>query len=420
MTAEVAVLNKHGIAMAADSAITSGRDGVQKVYHTANKLFSLSKEQPVGIMVYGAASFMEVPWEVIIKSYREKLGSKTFPYLKDYVDDFFQFLYEDGRFITKEVEEIVVYRMFSDNLKLLVKEVEEKMARIENMQDGVSADKVTVWLNECIDRTLASYESQEGDLIQAEEKDFRERFGSVVLEIKDELINYEVPDEVIEKLHKLAFQVTIKDYFSVGSTGFVLGGYGKADIFPKLLNYRLEGFVFGQLKKKILKDRRISYTTDKWDGTASITAFAQREMVDAFIDGIEPNMEEVIFGIIADVLKSYPKQIEERLALKFTEEQVKELEKMGREVYESMETALKEYQKRNYINPLLGVVRSLPKEELAEMAEALISLTTFKRRVTRATESVGPPIDVAIITKGDGFIWMKRKNYINPSINRHL
>ena len=90
---------------------------------------------------------------------------------------------------------------------------------------------------------------------------------------------------------------------------------------------------------------------------------------------------------------------------------------MGKEVYESMEEAVKEYQQTNYVEPLLGVVRSLPKEELADMAETLVNLTSFKRRVTRATESVGPPIDVAIITKGDGFVWMKRKNYVNAEIN---
>lgn len=48
MTAEVSIMNKHGMSMAADSAITSGFDGVPKVYNSANKLFPLSKEHPIG------------------------------------------------------------------------------------------------------------------------------------------------------------------------------------------------------------------------------------------------------------------------------------------------------------------------------------------------------------------------------------
>jgi hypothetical protein len=419
MTAEVAVLNKHGIAMAADSAITSGRDGIQKVYHTANKLFSLSKVHPIGLMIYGSASFMEIPWEVIIKSYREKLGDQTFLHVTDYVEDFFNFLREDERFNYDKVEEIIVYRMFSDQLKLLVKEVEEQIARQENIEEGVSTKRVSAWLSECIDREIDFYKEGK-DLIPIQEAKFKERFGQIVQEVKVELINYEVPSELEEKLCELAYLITKKDFFSKGSTGFVIGGYGEREIFPQLLNYRLEGFIFNELKFKKLKDKRISYKSDEFDGTASITAFAQRDMVDAFVNGIEPNMEDVIFSMISNMLKRYTEDVQEIVGSELTDKQVKKVDKLGKDLYAAMERALNEYQLSNYIDPLLGVVRSLPKEELADMAEALVSLTTFKRRVTRARESAGPPIDVAIITKGDGFVWMKRKEHINTEINAHL
>ena len=417
MTAEVAIMNKQGISLAADSAITSGRDGVQKVYNTANKLFSLSSEHPIGIMVYGAASFMEVPWDVIIKSYRDNLGERKFANLTNYVEDFFNFLRQDERFKNENVEEIVIYRIFSDNLKRIVKEVEDIIRHERNKDGDISAEKVTEWLVDCINENIQSYQKERKTFLEINYGAFKEKFGSVIDEIKDELITYEIPSELTETFYELAFEAAKKDYFSVGSTGFVIAGYGEEEIFPQLLNYRLEGFVFDQLKYKKLKEKRISYTTDKMDGTAAVTAFAQREMVDSFIGGMEPNMEDVIFDIIANVLKDYPEQIQKHVSIDFTEEQVTELQSLGKEVYESIEDAVKEYQQTNYVEPLLGVVRSLPKEELSDMAEMLISLTSFKRRVTRATESVGPPIDVAVITKGDGFVWMKRKNYVNSEIN---
>jgi len=77
MTAEVAVLNSNGIALAADSAVTIGHEE-GKIYTSADKLFQLSECAPVGIMVYGSASFLGVPWETIIKSYRTELGGRTF------------------------------------------------------------------------------------------------------------------------------------------------------------------------------------------------------------------------------------------------------------------------------------------------------------------------------------------------------
>jgi len=89
MTAEVAILNKKAVALAADSAITfSGK----KIYNSGNKLFTLSKYQPIGIMIFGNAEFMGVPWETIIKFYREHLLLKRFSKLMDYANDFLNFL----------------------------------------------------------------------------------------------------------------------------------------------------------------------------------------------------------------------------------------------------------------------------------------------------------------------------------------
>jgi hypothetical protein len=51
------------------------------------------------------------------------------------------------------------------------------------------------------------------------------------------------------------------------------------------------------------------------------------------------------------------------------------------------------------------------------MAEALVSLTSLKRRVTTDAETVGGPTDVALISKGDGFIWIKRKHYFSSELN---
>jgi len=62
-------------------------------------------------------------------------------------------------------------------------------------------------------------------------------------------------------------------------------------------------------------------------------------------------------------------------------------------------------------------VSMLPKDELASLAEALVNLTVLKRRTSTEAETVGGPIDVAVITKGDGFVWIKRKHYFDPALN---
>jgi len=90
MTCEVAVMNKRGVALAADSAVTLGEGN--KVYHTAEKLFQLSSSAPVGIMTYGLADIMGVPWETVIKIYSRELGARVFDRLEQYADDFLRFI----------------------------------------------------------------------------------------------------------------------------------------------------------------------------------------------------------------------------------------------------------------------------------------------------------------------------------------
>jgi hypothetical protein len=81
---------------------------------------------------------------------------------------------------------------------------------------------------------------------------------------------------------------------------------------------------------------------------------------------------------------------------------------------------LKTHKSQEHVNPILDMVQVLPKDELAEMAEALVNLTAFKRRMTDELETVGGPVDVAVISKGDGLVWVKRKHYFKPELNQHF
>jgi hypothetical protein len=63
------------------------------------------------------------------------------------------------------------------------------------------------------------------------------------------------------------------------------------------------------------------------------------------------------------------------------------------------------------------MVSFMPKQELASFAESLVNITSIKRRVTAELETVGGPVDVAVISKSDGFVWVKPKHYFDPSLN---
>ena len=44
-------------------------------------------------------------------------------------------------------------------------------------------------------------------------------------------------------------------------------------------------------------------------------------------------------------------------------------------------------------------------------------MSSFEKQLSLEAETVGEPIDVAVISKGDGFIWINRKHYFQAGLN---
>jgi hypothetical protein len=72
-----------------------------------------------------------------------------------------------------------------------------------------------------------------------------------------------------------------------------------------------------------------------------------------------------------------------------------------------------EYIEEANVSSLVESVASFNIDDLSNMAESLISITNLQRHITSAEESVGGPVDVAVITRSEGFTWIKRKNTLS-------
>ena len=69
MTSEILIMKNDTIVMAADSAVTIGN---RKTHTGANKLFGLSDEPPMAMMIFGAATFGSISLESLIKDYKKQ------------------------------------------------------------------------------------------------------------------------------------------------------------------------------------------------------------------------------------------------------------------------------------------------------------------------------------------------------------
>ena len=143
-------------------------------------------------------------------------------------------------------------------------------------------------------------------------------------------------------------------------------------------------------------------------------------MVHTFISGIDPRLRDIQGGYLYNIFDKYPDMIIESLKMISDTEKQKLKEKIksaSMNLYEDYINDTQKFIQENYIQPIMSIVTFLPKDELAIMAETLINLTSFKRKVSTGLETVGGPIDVAVISKGDGFVWIKRKNYFDKKLN---
>lgn len=127
LTCEIAVMNREAIALAADSAATI--TGTKKIFPSAEKLFSLSK-QPVGIMVYGNADMSEVPWETIIKRFKNHLGDKVFNKLDEYGSFFIKFLEQNkNELIPESAQERYMQSTIEDCFNSIVIDIDFDIKR---------------------------------------------------------------------------------------------------------------------------------------------------------------------------------------------------------------------------------------------------------------------------------------------------
>ena len=131
MTTEIAIMNRQGIALAADSAVTVGR---QRVWKTTNKLFSLSPFNDIAIMAYGSGEFIGFPWETVIKSYRLHVGPRKFQTVKECASDFIDYI-RSTRFSRDEEEKLSVLVLFERELKRIAKALVKSEKKMEFRAD---------------------------------------------------------------------------------------------------------------------------------------------------------------------------------------------------------------------------------------------------------------------------------------------
>lgn len=316
MTAIVGILNKKGIAIAADSAVTitnadkkvtideNGKEVTQFqdiVINSGDKMLRLKDKQPVAVMIVQNARLVQLPWDVIIRWYRKQRDDSGFPKHIDYIEDFMAFVN-------------------SDVVKPHIKE-------------------------------------------------------------KD-----------------ISFDYSHKTYL-------VFAGYGESEPYPSIC----ECVVTGIKEGKILYDNKgINTISDNQESI--VFAEGQHDIIEAIKYGVQIDR-------IDDICNRLSKSLKELVNLQKHYKNTSNIQldaidngTIRQDVKEVIEKSIKLHDKQ-----LKKLIKGYNLQEMACLAENMIKATELHRKITFQQESVGGLIDLAIITKNDGFQWLNRKSWYEPS-----
>lgn len=427
LTAEIAILNRSAVALASDSAVTIETPSGPKIFEGANKIFNLVKGRPVGVMIFGSAEHVGVPWETIIKAYRLRRNDASFATVDEYAKDFLEFVASDRDVILPELPSAYLRDLTTLRVRAIVDETSKKVRKHIEEGKRVSTRTVRAFLGDAIDEQRTAWtgrpEGQWAPQLPIPEllKKYRAHTDSAMTRALQNL-----PATVAQRaaLRTLVFESLSKvpdgNYTSAEQkSGVVIAGFGEREFFPRLVPYDIYGAIEGVVRAEPDEQVTISAVT-----SAVIAPFAQREMVDGFLTGLNPVVEASIYQYFNGVATSFPDA-----TLDLLRGQISDIDN---NVVSSLRTSLQSIvlamvsELRGYLNiqqaaqysPIVDSVAFLPKDELAAMAESLVNLTSLKRRVSiEDSQTVGGPVDVAVISRGDGFVWIKRKHYFSQELN---
>ena len=208
MTAEIAILNKSAVALAADSAVTiCTGDTDEKIFNSADKLFELSDSNPIGIMIYNSMTFMGTPLPTLIRHFRSNCYG-SFEYVEEAAEKFLEFLNGWGKTSPHSVKQSSVediirpfFARFGESIK---KEFVEKIMEAERKKEEEPYDASAI-IKSTIDRHIRLYE-----FIYKRRKDasfvggFDFKFSATIDELLHRLIKRFVPPADAEQTEKLS------------------------------------------------------------------------------------------------------------------------------------------------------------------------------------------------------------------------
>jgi hypothetical protein len=413
MTSEIAVMNQRAVALAADSAVTLIGGGTVAVRNDHRKLFHLVERRPIGLMFFGVADMMGHPWEHVIEHYQKKTRPRALPHVRDYAASFTGMMDNLEEFFPRAKQRDEYRRLLASVFRYIFHLAQFMSDNADGERQGESAI-----LEAAIERVWRDYQFREDGAPRADLACFPANFGTAIqreyAQQIEEIVAYgfgqfHLSPGAMQRLREIAIYAVVKDLFLEDVTGLVFAGFGEDERYPNVVTYFASAMVGGYLKRA-----EASADAIDTDTKSKIRVFADSEVTNAFIRGIDFNLERRLYGgfrmmmggLVDQMIAAFPDaapaqrdEVRTRFQNSFVPRYV-----------EAFRGMIADYQQQTFINPILRVLEIASRTELAQTAKELVGLNIFKKRIMAQKETVGGAIDVAMISRENGFQWFSRQD----------
>ena len=398
VTAEVAIVKRSAVVLAADSAVTIDHSQYTtgKVYDTADKIFQLCEAQPIALMIYNNVEFFGIPIEILAKEFRRHCKSKniSFDTVRDCSEYFLDYLlnnHKPSNGDLKYFHELFLHTIF-DPIKNATSREFSDLLTSKNPDPVLIHDQ----LDSIFERNIAQFSKQlecDDDI----DGNFYETYIEIISKVLESASLVLVNDKNLKLFARYAWNFIKSNEISANFNGLVFAGYGSNEVLPSLMHFQCDCFIDEKLKFFEVD----SVSVERREHTGFIKSFAQQDVIRSYVDGISPEILNFIKAIIREIVPTLSQSDGQQSAATIV----------------SLTGSLDRFISDRYIAPIHSMIAWMPKQELAALATTLIEITCLRRRVTMDHESVGGDVDLAVITKSEGLVWVKRKHYFPAQLN---
>lgn len=402
MSAGIILLNKNGLAAAADSAVTLGDRSA--IFNTAQKIFAIGNSS-VLLLYTGSATFQGVPVDLIFKQFSLHCQKYNIARgaLKDYAEEFIRFIDQRAKLFLFPKNEYSVYYNY------VCEVVDEVMARTRHVskEEIASQDFFKKICDEIIEFNSNT------NLLELNRafswKDCLEKYPDIIKNgYEDYMLNYcerdliakplnEIDQETIEQITRVAAVSTrLVYYFRKRELNVCFAGFGEEAIYPSLYNISFYGFIDSEILSLELDDFSISD-----DAPRNIKTLAQDDVINSVLDGYNQQLKNAVNENYEAKIRLYMEEnlktvnIENFDYNKFVDGLVQSVI-----IDCSWSDVFDEWRKS------WAVIEHLSTIDLSILAKNLINIQSVKRKYeadVQNNSTVGGPTVVATITKSDGF-----------------